>query len=323
MIRARVGDRAAVGVNVPGRLRAVGNPDHQPAGHAEAAEERRRAAVRGLLANPRFELIPLGSVDAQAGFLPAGADVSVTASPAKGMDATVTVAERLAAQGFVVVPHLSARMVRDRAHLRSILDRLAGAGIDQAFVVGGDSDNPGAFPDGLSLLRAIAELGSNLREIGVAGYPEGHPSIPEDRLLSALADKQPYVSYLTTQLCFDPRAIERWLRARRAGGITLPAVIGLPGVSELRKLLLISARIGVADSRRFLRKNTRLVGRLVRPGGFDPGSLIAGLAPMLLDPVLRIEGAHLYTFNQTETTEAWRRAYLAALAVDASRARGG
>jgi methylenetetrahydrofolate reductase (NADPH) len=278
-----------------------------------AADARGRAAVRALLAAPRFELLPLSNVDVQAAFLPPGATVSVTASPAKGIEATVGVAGRLAARGFDVIAHLSARMIRDRAHLRVLLGRLTDAGVDRAFVVGGDADDPGAFLDGLSLLRAISELDSPLREIGVPAYPEGHPDIPGDRLLAALEAKQPYASYFVTQLCFDHRAIERWLRMRRAEGITLPAVIGLPGVTELRKLLSISARIGVADSRRFLRKNTRLVGRLVRPGGYDPDSLLTGLAPLLLDPGLAITGAHLYTFNQAETTEAWRRSYLAAL----------
>lgn len=280
---------------------------------AAALDPRAREAVRALLARPDFELIPLANLDAQAGFLPAGATVSVTASPAKGIEATVAAGERLAARGFTVVPHLAARMIRDRGHLRVLVDRLAAAGIDRVFVVGGDAKDPGQYPDGLSLLRAMTDIGAHFTEIGVPCYPEGHPDIPEDRLLAALCDKQPFAAYMTTQLCFDPRAIERFLRARRAAGITLPAVIGLPGVTDLRKLLTISARIGVADSRRFLRKNTRLVGRLVRPGGYDPDSLLTGLAPMLLDPILDIHGAHVYTFNQAETTEHWRRAYLAAL----------
>lgn len=272
-----------------------------------------RAAVLGLLAAPTFELIPLGNLESQAGFLPPGAAVSVTASPTRGIEATVSAAVHLAALGFRVTPHLSAHMIRDRDHLRTLVGRLSDGGVRRAFVVGGDGEATGDFPDGLALLRAIAELGSPFAEVGVPGYPEGHPDIPEDRLLAALVAKQPYASYLTTQLCFDPGAIERWLRARRAAGITLPAVIGLPGVTDLRKLLLISARIGVADSRRFLRKNTRLVGRLVRPGGYDPDAFLAGLAPLLLEPSLAIGGAHLYTFNQAETTEAWRRTYLGAL----------
>ncbi len=292
-----------------------------------ALDPRARQAVRDLLASPDFELIPLNNLDTQAGFLPAAATVSVTASPAKGIEATVGAGERLAARGFTVVPHLSARMIRDRGHLCALTERLAAARIDRVFVIGGDATEPGEFPDAVSLLQAMAEVGARFREVGVACYPEGHPDIPEDRLLAALAEKQPFATYMTTQLCFDPRAIERFLRARRAAGITLPAVIGLPGVTDLRKLLAISARIGVADSRRFLRKNTRLVGRLVRPGGYDPDSLLTELAPMLLDPALGIRGVHLYTFNQAETTEHWRRAYVAALGgarpVDDSPVDGG
>jgi methylenetetrahydrofolate reductase (NADH) len=272
-----------------------------------------RTAIRGLLEDPLFELIPLGNLDVQAGALPAGASVSVTASPAKGIEATIGACERLAARGFRTTAHLSARMIRDRAHLRGLVDRLEAAGIGSVFVIGGDVDQPGEFPDALSLLRAMADLGATFPEVGVAGYPEGHPDIPDVVLLEALAAKQPFATSMTTQLCFDPAAIGRWLRARRDDGITLPAIIGLPGVTELRKLLAISARIGVADSRRFLRKNTRLVGRLVRPGGFDPDALLAGLGPLAVDPALDIQGVHLYTFNQAETTAAWRRAYLDAL----------
>lgn len=276
-------------------------------------DARVRAAIRKLLEDPLFELIPLSSLDAQADALPDGAAVSVTASPAKGIEATVGACERLAERGFRVTAHLSARMIRDRAHLRALLDRMQAAGIGSVFVIGGDAAEPGEFRDALSLLRAMADLGARFEEVGVAGYPEGHPDITDACLREALAAKQPFATSMTTQLCFDPGAIGRWLRASREDGITLPAVIGLPGVTELRKLLAISARIGVADSRRFLRKNTRLVGRLVRPGGFDPDSLLAGLGPPLLDPRLDIRGVHLYTFNQAETTVAWWRTYLAAL----------
>lgn len=280
---------------------------------AVALEPAARAALARVIGAPKFELIPLRNVQEQAAFLPPGATVTVTASPAKGIEATVELAEVLQGKGFRSVPHLSARMIRDRGHLRELLARLEAAGIERAFVVGGDADAPGEFRDGLSLLRAMAEAGHGLREIGVPGYPQGHPDIPDDRLLQALVDKQPFVHYLTTQLCFDARAIASWIAARRAAGMTLPVHLGLPGVAELHKLMLISARIGVADSRRFLTKNTRLVGRLVRPGGYSPNGLLADLGPVMADPVAKIEGLHIYTFNQVETTEAWRRRYLLGL----------
>jgi methylenetetrahydrofolate reductase (NADPH) len=277
-----------------------------------------RDALIGLLTAPKFELIPLKNVHEQAGFLPAGATVSVTASPAKGIEATVELCEQLTGQGFSAVVHLSARMIRDRGHLAGILYRLRMAGVDRAFVVGGDADDPGAFPDGLSLLREMADLGHHFREIGVPCYPQGHPTIPTERLLAALADKQPYAQYMTTQMCFDPKAISGFIAGRRAAGIALPVQIGLPGVAEVHKLAMISARIGVKDSKRFLSKNVRLVGQLVRPGGYRPDGLLESLAGTLTDPVADIRDLHVYTFNQVETTEEWRGRYLAALRTEAT-----
>jgi methylenetetrahydrofolate reductase (NADPH) len=273
-----------------------------------------RDALTRVVSAPRFELIPLKNVEAQSLFLPAGATVTVTASPAKGIEATVELSARLAERGFRAIPHLSARMIRDRAHLRSLLASLDAAGIKQAFVVGGDAEKPGEFLDGLALLRAIADIGHRLTDIGIPCYPEGHPTIPDDQLLAALAEKQPFVTSMTTQLCFDAGAIRTWLAARRTAGITLPVTLGIAGVAELHKLIEISARIGVRDSRRFLSKNTALIGRILRPGGYRPDGLLAALAPLLLDPVAKVAGLHLYTFNQVETTEEWRQAYLAGLA---------
>ncbi len=86
-----------------------------------------RDALTALLASPKFELIPLKNVHAQAAFLPPGATVSVTASPAKGIEATIELAADLQARGFRAIPHLSARMVHDRRHLRELLDRIEAA----------------------------------------------------------------------------------------------------------------------------------------------------------------------------------------------------
>ncbi len=247
--------------------------------------------------------------------LPPGARVSVTASPIKGIDATVALCEELQAAGFQAVPHLSARMVRDRAHLADLVAWLEGAGIDRAFIVGGDAKEPGDYPDGLALLREMHEIGHPLREIGIPCYPQGHPFIADGVLLDALRAKATYASYMTTQLCFDPGAIASWIAARRADGILLPVHVGVPGVTEPHRLLAISARIGVADTHRFLTKNIRFVARLVRSGGFfRPDGLMEGLAPHIADPQAGIVDLHLYTFNAVKPTETWRRQYLRGLA---------
>lgn len=272
-----------------------------------------REALAAVLGAPTFELVPLKNALAQAAFLPPGATVSVTASPAKGIEATIALCDELQAAGFRAVPHLAARMIRDRAHLRDIVTWLEGVGADRAFVVGGDAKEPGAYADGLSLLREMAEIGHPLSEIGIPCYPQGHAFIPDAPLLEALRAKAAFASYMTTQLCFDPGAIATWLAARRAEGLTLPVHIGIPGVAEPHRLLAISARIGVVDTHRFLVKNTRFVARLIRSGGFyRPDGLLEGLAPLIADPAAGVADLHVYTFNAVEVTETWRRRYLAA-----------
>lgn len=276
-------------------------------GRARPLDAEGSAGIARVLADPTFELIPLENVREQAAALPRGATVSVTASPGKGIEATVELAIELEGTGLRAIPHLSARMIRDRAHLAALLDRLEGAGIDRAFVVGGDADEPGEFLDGLSLLRAMADRGRLPKDVGCPCYPQGHPDIPDDALLQALRDKAPFVRYMTTQLCFDPKAIERFIADRRAEGIDLPVKLGIPGVAEIPKLLSISARIGVKDASRFVVKNARFVGALLRAGGiYRPTQLLRQLAPVLADAKADVIGLHVYTFNNVPATAAWR-----------------
>lgn len=266
-----------------------------------------RAALLRVLADPTFELIPLRNAREQAAALPRGAAVSVTASPGKGIEATVELTIELERSGLRAIPHLSARMIRDRAHLAELLTRLKDAGIDRAFVVGGDADEPGEFMDGLSLIRAMADLGRLPAELGCPCYPQGHPDIPDQALAQALRDKAPFVQYMTTQLCFDPKAIASFIAACRAEVIALPVKIGIPGVAEIPKLLSISARIGVKDASKFVLKNARFVGALLRSGGvYRPTKLVEQLAPLMTDPAAVVLGLHVYTFNNVPATVAWR-----------------
>jgi methylenetetrahydrofolate reductase (NADPH) len=272
------------------------------------------AALRGVLADPIFELLPLKSIGDQVPHLPAGARVSVTASPAKGIDATLDWAIRLQGEGLRAIPHLSARMIASRAVLAGLLERAQSGGLTHAFVVGGDADEPGEYLDGLSLLRAMSELGHPFTTIGCPAYPNGHPDIPDAVLAQALMDKAPYVNHVTTQMDFSADAVARWVRARRAEGFDPEVVVGVPGVADPQKLLSIAARIGVKDAKRFLTKNLRFVAGLARSGGFyKPTAFVEGLGPLVADPAARVTGLHLYTFNAVEATEGWRQEMLARL----------
>ena len=114
--------------------------------------------VARLLEAPRFEVIPVGGMRNECPCLP-GTTVTVTCSQRHGVDRTLDVSERLARRGYRVVPHLAARLVRDRDHLERIVARLEAAGIGEAFVVGGDASPPaGSYRDAGDLLEALDSL---------------------------------------------------------------------------------------------------------------------------------------------------------------------
>jgi methylenetetrahydrofolate reductase (NADPH) len=267
---------------------------------------------RALLERPLFELIPLRDALERAEFLPPGAGATVTASPTHGIESTIELCSGLIALGHPATPHLAAHMIRDRAHLKELLARCESAGIRDAFVVGGDAKDRGEIHDGLALLRLMEELGHPFEAVGVAGYPEGHPSIPDEVLLSSLKEKQAHATYLTTQMSFDAYAIASWIARIRDSGVTLPIHLGLPGVVHIRRLLRVAARIGVGGSVRYLRKNRQLF-RLLFGRSFTPERLLGSLGPTLADSEADIRALHLFTFNQVESTVTWQQRTLAEL----------
>ena len=256
-----------------------------------------------LFTNVDFELIPMKGIEDQVRRLPGGAGVSVIASPSRGMAPTIDLAVRLHRQGFVVTPHLSARLIADRQELDSIIDTLAAEGVRRALVIGGDAIEPGKFADALDLLREMDSLGHHFTEVGIAGYPEGHPFISGDALHQALLDKQRYAHSITTQMCFDTGAIASWIKGIRLDGIRLPVRIGIPGVVDPIRLGRIASRIGVGTSIRFLLRNRNAIWRLLRPGAYRPTKLVRSLGQ--LDGDLGIAGLHIFTFNQIGPTMDW------------------
>lgn len=267
--------------------------------------------MRTLLSDPRFELMPFESFDAQIEHLPEGAVVTITTSPTLGLEATLEWTEAMADSEYEIVPHVAARYVRDEDHLEEVASRLTDAGVTDIFVPGGDREEPvGEFESAHDLLYALETLEYTFEEVGITGYPEGHEFLSDRTLAESMAKKEPYATYITTQLCYDPEAVGTWIEEIRQQGIDLGVEVGIPGVMKYQRLLQISKKVGVGDSVRFLRKTTGIadfVRQLVGSRGtYVPDDLIEGLAPYADDPEYGIRGLHLYTFNQVPDTESWR-----------------
>jgi methylenetetrahydrofolate reductase (NADPH) len=267
-----------------------------------------RDALAEALRRPRYEVIPLGGVEeAIVEHVPKSIKLTVTASPKKGIEDTLRLAERLSGRGYEVAPHISARLVRDEAHLEDVLGRLRRTGIKDAFVIAGDADEPaGKFEGAAALLGTMAEIGHNLEEIGISGYPESHPLISDETTIQAMYDKVPYATYIVSQICFDPAVTAHWIHRVRNRGVELPIYIGIPGVVNTTKLMRISGSIGLGESARFLKKYGNRFFRMLLPGRYRPDRLIKDLTPSLIDPQCKVKGFHIYTFNEMGKTEAWR-----------------
>ncbi len=276
-----------------------------------------------LLEQVRYEVLPTASVvDEVYSHLPTGATVTVTASPARGMEETVDIAERLAAVGFDVVPHLAARMIQGESQLAEITERLRLAGVTKVFVPAGDAEPaPGCYRSALQVLEDLAIAGNPFDEVGITGYPESHPSINDDLTVQAMWDKRHHATQVVSNLTFDPDVLATWIDRVRARGVALPILIGLPGPVERLKLLRMATRIGVGESARFLAKNGGLFARIAAPGGYDPLRFLGRAAETLGLPASNVAGLHLFTFNQVAETEAWRVAQLERLQVAAQRRR--
>ena len=267
--------------------------------------------LAGLMDQAYLEVIPTKTIVDRLVHLPQHSYLSITCSPATGVGPTLDMVDKLRAlpeeRQLKLVPHIAARVVRDKGHLREILARLDEAEVESVFVPGGDAVKPaGDYDCSLDLLRDIADIGHKFEDVGVAAHPEGHPLVDNDELLRLLKEKQQHANYLVTQMCFDSDVMISWLRTIRKAGVTLPAWLGLPGVAEIPKLISLSLKIGVGQSVNVLRKQKGLVRKMFSARPYQPDDLLAGLVPYLDDPILDIPGFHLFSFNNVEKTERWR-----------------
>ena len=188
-------------------------------------------------------------------------------------------------------PHLSAALVESEEHL----EKLTKIYTEKAFLIGGDLEPRGPFKRSAMLIPHF----THCKEIGVASYPEGHPSYPSELLGDEiLLEKQNLgATYAATQLCFDPQKIVDWVKRIRDKGITLPIYCGIAPPISAVKLTQFAIRCGVNTSLNFIKKmSIRDAAKMA--GSYDP-------KPLMEAVVDSVDGFHIYTFNAIKTTQAW------------------
>jgi len=214
--------------------------------------------------------------------------------------------------GFWPVPHISARRTKSAEALESYLAGLQKVGAnDRLIIIGGDPKDPeGPYSDALSIIKSGIPKKYGVKDIGIAGYPEGHPDISNDVLWQALADKAAaltangYTGRICTQFSFDAEAVVKWIREVRARGIELPVRVGVPGPAGIKRLLGYATRFGVGTNAFIIKKYGLSLTNLMGTAG--PDNFIRDLAKALeSDPSLGAVDLHYYTFGGIDTTAKW------------------
>ena len=256
-----------------------------------------RDRLRSLLRAGNFEVAPSERIidEVTARLLPGSTRLAVVSTLDSGIDSTIEISCQLAAQGFDVTPHLSARRVRDEAHLIWITSQMKSARISTALAVGGDGAPEGRFAEAADLIPALREAGVS---IGIAGYPEGHAFLDSDELTESLLFKAPQADFIATQPCFQPERVLRWAAELRLRGCDLPIEVGVAGVVGGARLLEMADEIWVGTMR----------DPLPRPGAvYHPSNFLAGLvAPQAFDR-LNIAALRVTTFGDVASSESWRQ----------------
>ncbi|GAA4024490.1 methylenetetrahydrofolate reductase [Arthrobacter methylotrophus] len=255
----------------------------------------------------RIEIIPSdGIVEKVQAEVPLSTTLTITCLPHHGIAQTMATAVRLGLLGYNVIPHLAARRLVDRAQLSGILRDCEAAGITEVFAIGGDGQQgAGPYASSLPLLEDIAEHSGGRITAGIAGYPEGHPSVSGLDLLDALLTKQHLATHVVTQMCFSAPKILDYAALLRREGVKLPVWAGVPGAVPRTKLLALATQIGVGTSLKFLSSKGTLARKLLSGDRYSPGSLVSEL---MAQPE-GISGIHLYSFNRLDMP-AWERSDL-------------
>lgn len=267
------------------------------------------------------------ALEEAAALLPAGTVVNVTYLANESTATRVSAAALAESLRLRPVPHLSARRLASQADLEKELASLQGvAATDEVFLVGGDPTVPeGPFEDALAIIATGVLPRYGVKRVGIAGYPEGHPHISDEKLWKAMEDKvealqaQELDPFIITQFGFNAETVADWIDEVRARGIEAPIRVGVPGPAGAKRLLGYARRFGVASSAGIIQKYGLSLANLVRTVG--PDRFVDDLNRETQTRGFSDVSLHFYTFGGVKASAEWAAAKQGLLTTGAGSAR--
>ena len=243
-----------------------------------------------------------------------GTSIYLSAVLTRPQEEVVAQAKAVRDAGLEPVPHLAVRNFASSDALKRFLDRLAGeSGVRKLLVIAGDRAEPaGPFRGALEAIDSGLITRSGISEIGISGYPDGHPRIADHELARVLAAKLEAAEQtglkvnIVTQFCLDAGPIVAWIKGLRDHGIDHPVRIGLAGPTSLTSLMRYARRCGVRASTQGLARNAGLIKHLL--GAAAPDAIIRALIEANRDGALGDIAPHLFSFGGIGATARWAAA---------------
>ncbi len=291
-------------------------------GKKSPVEAPQDASVAGFINGYSIEVMPRTAAripDFRA-ILPAGTRVYIAHIDGTPIDDMLDTARRLRAEGFTVMPHLPARIIRDKATLDDWLARYAGLGIDQALLLAGGVDTPqGDFSDSMQLMETGLFDKHGFTRLHVAGHPEGNRDIDPDgsdravmqalKWKNAFAERTGADMAIVTQFVFEAAPVIKWTERLKAENITLPVHIGIAGPAKLQTMIKFAMTCGVGPSVRVLTRRAKDVTKLMLP--FEPTAILSELARhKAANPDFPIEQVHFFPLGGISKTAGYTAQHL-------------
>ena len=287
--------------------------------------------VEALLKDYSIEVMPRTAekVEDFTALLPAGTRVYIAHIEGTPIEDMVATAKRLAADGYKVMPHFPARIIKDKATLGDWIARYQGeAGVDQALLLAGGVAQPhGEFHSSMQLMETGLFGDAGFKRLHVAGHPEGNRDIDKNggdqNVMDALHWKQRFADTsdaqmaLATQFAFEAGPIIAWADAIKAAGIDLPIHLGIAGPAKLQTMIKFAIACGVGPSLKVLQKRAKDVTKLVLP--FEPTEVLTELAAhKAAHPDFNVTNIHFFPLGGIKTNANWAIANGGASAVPAN-----
>ena len=265
-----------------------------------------------------IEVVPnsAAKIESFAEILPASTRVYIAHLENENIATMVATAKRIHQEGFTVMPHIPARIIKDHSMLNDWIKMYQNeAGVNEALLLAGGSNKPiGDFESSIQLIETGLFDKANFRRLHIAGHPEGSKDIDPDggikNVSEALSWKQEFSKRtdanmaIATQFCFDAKVVKKWADGLKRDGIDIPVHIGIAGPAKLQTLLKFSVECGIGASMKILTKRAKDLTKLLLP--YKPTEMIRDLSEYKnKDPSLNIEQVHFFPIGGIKQTIDW------------------